>query len=75
MREKAALAEHWLTPVFDEYRFCSLGNLYRSLDSNDPLPTSLHFIDEQDRDVFMEDWGHNCVVKGTVPGKINTFQT
>lgn len=46
------LAEHWLEPVFDEYRLCSLCNLAPANDPN--LSES---IDDDDMDVFMADWG------------------
>lgn len=66
LEDLATMAEHWLTPVFDEYRICSLCNLHTGPDPNDPnAPTGLHIIDERDRDVFMEDWGHNSIVECT----------
>ena len=49
----AVLAEHWLIPVFDEYRFCSLCNFYD--DPNEAVGGRV--VDEADMDVFMEDWG------------------
>lgn len=54
----AMLAADWLTPVFDEYRVCSLCNLHTAPDPNDPnAPSGAHIIDQRDMDAFMADWG------------------
>ncbi|HOL32663.1 MAG TPA: hypothetical protein PK052_11870 [Anaerohalosphaeraceae bacterium] len=51
------LAEYWLTPVFDEYRICSLCNLHTGTDPNDPnAPSGADLIDQRDMDAFMLDW-------------------
>jgi hypothetical protein len=52
------LAELWLTPVFDEYRICSLCNLHTGGDPNDPnAPAGREVIDANDMAAFMTEWG------------------
>ncbi len=54
----ALLAEHWLRPVFDEYRICRLCNLHTAIDPNDPnAPSGSTMIDLRDYDALMADWG------------------
>lgn len=58
MADLAILCEFWLTPVFDDYRVCSLCNLHTGIDPNDPNGLSGdHIIDQRDMDIFMADWG------------------
>jgi hypothetical protein len=52
------LASLWLTPVFDEYRICSLCNLHTGIDPNDPnAPGGSGIIDQRDMDALEADWG------------------
>jgi hypothetical protein len=54
----ALLVEHWLRPVFDEYRICRLCNLHTAIDPNDPnAPSGSTMIDLRDYDALMADWG------------------
>jgi hypothetical protein len=55
------LAQHWLTLVFDEYRICSLCNLYRNPDPNEPEIDDI--IDSRDYDAFMADWHKQSAAK------------
>lgn len=48
----AILAGHWLEPVFDEYRVCSLCNLRSADDPNLP-----EIVDDEDMAAFMAEWG------------------
>ncbi len=43
------LAQHWLTVVMDEYRICSLCDLYED-------PNAMNAINADDMNVFMADW-------------------
>ena len=57
LADLAVLSEEWLSPVFDEYRFCSLCNLHTGVDPNDPNGLSgSHIIDQRDVNVLMDDW-------------------
>lgn len=72
MEDLAILAEEWLTPVFDEYRVCSLCNLHTGVDPNDPnAPSGTHIVDARDMAVFMEDWGHISIVESAISFKDN----
>jgi hypothetical protein len=58
IEDLAILAEQWLAVVFDEYRLCSLCNLYTGMDPNDPnAPAGCEVIDANDMAAFMAEWG------------------
>jgi hypothetical protein len=60
LEDVRVLADYWLTKVFDPYRICSLCNLYRNPDPNEPEIDEI--IDSRDYDAFMAEWGkEGCV--------------